>query len=418
MIQKLNSINIPRVLPLEEGNAQTVEEFWNQFIVTHLPEKSVVLQWHKVLMEYIKEPRAMFTVRGYNSAAKTDYDSLRRGFLTKTSAGYSFFYTDNFHAAYYLKMALDGYVPTVDELLYTYNTRQFPARFGRDTSNERAMMAIPKGIDPGIQNAGYKIAHILNVGKNYSVNGQNVPLSRIMSQYFDGGQRSDWAWHTDETGAYYLRLFEIHPAAKKYLVAEFLRFVHPFNYFLTPKKKCSCSTVCSDIAEYQPLLDYVQQKFAELYGGAYQEYFNLVMPTGHIPYSVSSDTRIGLKHSRNISENISARLKGKEIVDKAVLLPQQKQLTEKPALMTKNLELRIVKEYLLNPDTSFRKLERQFMGIDSQAKGGGFIAKRIVNSYGVTAEMKGVLSRCSVSCLIETATGRCKVTLQKIEKEL
>lgn len=51
----------------------------------------------------------------------------------------------------------------------------------------------------------------------------------------------------------------------------------------------------------------------------------------------------------------------------------------------------MVFEYLRNPDTSFRKLETEFLHIDSQARGGGFIAKEILNSMGIMAYHKGML---------------------------
>ena len=95
LLQKLNTINFPQVISLRDGNAQTAEEFWDSFIVHNLPAKEVVLKWHEVLMEYVKRPNAMFAIRCYNTAAKDSYDSLRRGFLTRTNAGFSFFYTDN-----------------------------------------------------------------------------------------------------------------------------------------------------------------------------------------------------------------------------------------------------------------------------------------------------------------------------------
>lgn len=156
--EKLNTINVPRFTPLQDGKALTAGEFWDSFIVHNLPAKDVALKWHRVLIEYVKRPEAMFAIRYYNTAVKDKYDSLHRGFLTRTNEGYSFFYTDNFHAAYYL---------------------------------------------------------------NY-LNGQNIPLSRIVQKYFDGGKRNDWKKHADRTGLFFLRNYEVHPDARKFLVAEFL----------------------------------------------------------------------------------------------------------------------------------------------------------------------------------------------------
>jgi len=411
LLEKLNTINVPRVVPLHDGKALTAEEFWDSFIVHNLPEKDVVLKWHRVLMEYVKRPDAMFAIRGYNTAAKDNYDSLRRGFLTRTNKGYSFFYTDNFHAAYYLKMALDGYVPTVDEMIDAYNSRKFPARFGRDTSNERSMMAMPKGIDPGIQTAGYKIAHILNVGKDYFVQGQSISLSRIVQEYFDGGERTDWKWYTDRTGSYFLRDYEVHPNARRFLIAEFLRFVHPFNYFLTPKKTCALSSVSSDIAEYLPLVDFVRAKYAIMYGDAYKEFLSLVMPENFTKVPVREKIIVDLKYGLNCVEKPASQQVPKRVVPTTALQSQSRVIPSSPVHTTKDLELRIVTEYLINPKTSFRKLERQFMGIDSPARGGGYVAKNIINSYGIVAEMKGVLASTPIEQVLQEATGKRKETL-------
>jgi len=416
LLKKLQTINVPRIAHLQAGNASTIEDFWDSFIVHHLPDKEVVLKWHKVLMEYIRQPDAMFAIRGYNTAANDNYDSLRRGFLTRTNAGYSFFYTDNFHAAYYLKMALDGYVPTVRELITVYNSRKFPARFGRDTSNERNMMAIPKGVDPGIQTAGYKIAHVLNVGKDYYTQEQSISLSKIIQEYFDGGQRSDWKWNTDITGSYFLRDFHVDQNARRFLIAEFLRFVHPFNYFLTPKKACALSSVSKDIAEYQPLINYVQAMYADMYGDDYNEFLSFAMAKNTFPSSSLQNTSINLKYGSDCIGTPVCQPAPQKMTLEPEACQRNQTIAPDPIQVTDNLDICIIIEYLTNPKTSFRKLEREFMRIDSPARGGGFVAKSIVNSYGINAEMKGILSSNSIEHLIQTCSGKCKQTLIMIKE--
>lgn len=413
LVNKLTRIDEPHVVPLQNGESKTIEEFWNTFISCKLPKKDIVLKWHEVLLKYVTQPDAMFVIRGYNTASKDAYDTLRRGFLSKTSAGYSFFYTDNFHAAYFLKMALDGYVPTVEEMINAYNSRRFPARFGPITGNEQTLMAIPQGRDPGIQTAGYKIAHILNVGKGYFIDGKNSSFSQIIQQYFNGGERTDWKLHTDMTGSFFLRNYEVHPNARKFLVAEFLRFVHPFNYFLTPKKTCAYSPVLKDIAEYQPLVDFVQAKYVTLYGDAYNEFISLVMSEKTSFPLVDGDNIINLKYGLKLSV-----LKP---MPKKVIKPNDSpnsncSVSSNSIPIIKDVEIRMAIEYLVNPKTSFRKLEKQFMGIDSPARGGGFIAKKIINSYGIIAEMKGILSNNSIESVILSSTGELKKTLTMIKK--
>ncbi len=423
LISKLNTISKPRMNRLQDGEVQTIDEFWEQFIEPNLPEKEIVLQWNRVLIEYVKRIDAMYAVRGYNTAPKDNYDSLRRGFLTKTSEQYSYFFTDNFHAAYYMKMARDGYVADVDEMIEVYNTRQFPARFGRDTENERVMIALPKGKDPGIQRNGYKIAHVINVGKDYYWEGECYSLTDIMKKYLPRGERGDWKKSKDSNGEYYVREFDVKPEARKFVVAEFLRFVHPFNYFLTPKKNCSFSAVCKDIAEYQPVIDYVRNKYAYIYGKEYQEFLDLIMIDKRTVISEETKKDINLKYSLTLKKDDklqNVRKNKNSLLDKQSKENANNQMMSE-VMVIKNSSLEeayyyMIKEYLYNPKASFRELERRYMGIDSQSRGGGFQAKSILNSYGVIAKNKGVLSDKMIEQEIEEASGIYKDTLIKVKR--
>ncbi|MBE6416798.1 MAG: hypothetical protein E7032_09805, partial [Akkermansiaceae bacterium] len=87
-LQNINKISVVKQLP--SGSAASVGELWEKLISGLLPAKDVLLQWHKVLMDYVDRPDAMFAIRGGNSAKKDEYERLRRGFLTRTDKGYSF----------------------------------------------------------------------------------------------------------------------------------------------------------------------------------------------------------------------------------------------------------------------------------------------------------------------------------------
>lgn len=303
LTEKLKTISKPPIKPLGSGFCETLQNFWDSFIFPRLPEKNIMLAWNKILMEYVQLPNAMFALRFYNTAASKDYwDTLRRCALTKTNNGYSFFYTDNFHAAYYCKMAVDGYISSTAEILNAYNNLEFPARFGSITENEKSLMALPNKYSPYINNAGYKIAHIHAVGKNYFFNGQDFSLSDIVQKYFPGGERTDWQFDKNFNAP--VRFLETSPEAKKFLVAEFLRFVHPFNYFLVPNTRANkhgSSTVCGDIAEYPPLLEFVKNKFSELYGSAYQEFLDAIMIDTNSPcIEIAGNKKINLSYELNI----------------------------------------------------------------------------------------------------------------------
>ena len=415
LLQKLDSIASPAIRTLPDGHATDIGEFWDNFIEEMMPDPSIALRWHNTLMDYVQRTDAMFAVRFYNNAPPERYDDLRRGFLTKTNDGYSFFYTDNFHAAYFAKMALDGYVPSSKELAFAYNSRQFPSRFGLDTSNERSMMAIPKGRDPKIQTAGYKLAHIINVGKDYFMNGSTVSLSNVVQSYFPGGSRNDYTLHSDRTGSYFARQFPVTSDIKRYLIAEYLRFVHPFNYFLTPKKTCAFSSVTKDIAEYQPVVDFVRDKYAAIYGKAYDEFLNLIMVDKNALTHSHASTVINLNYGLGCKQPPRKATPSKSPVKHTPTPSAADKRTYSSA--SKAAELSVVKEYLSNPATSFRTIEKTLLNIDSQTNGGGFIAKRIVNSYGVLAAHKGMLAYTPISEAICSSAGKLKETLQMIASD-
>ena len=111
------------------------------------------------------------------------------------TADYAFFYTDNFFATYIQKMCLDNFVPTLEEITNAFLLRQFPSRFGPNTAEERELMAVPQGKDPKINAAGYKLAHIIPVGKEYLYQNREVGNSVIFQQYFPKGRRGDWKKH-------------------------------------------------------------------------------------------------------------------------------------------------------------------------------------------------------------------------------
>ena len=419
LVEKLKLINKPPIIPIQMGFAENSTELWNNFIFPRLPKKDVVLHWHKILTEYIKRSDATFALRFYNTAPKSEYEKLRRGFLTRTDKGYSFFYTDNFHAAYYFKMALDEYIPSVEEILSAFNSRQFPARFGLITSKEKELAAMLNKYNPGFTTAGYKIAHIYNVGTDYYSDGKFLSLSDIVEKYFPRGERTDWSERIDSYGKYFLRDLIVSDEAKNYLVAEFLRFVHPFNYFLMPKmtgKKTqaiwACPEGCKDAAEYTPLLDFVRNKFAEIYGDAYEEFLDLIMV---------DKENLGVNSLGLLSELTLKILYGVTFT-KEEKQPEsnsvKKRATNFSSDFPEEIKLAVLKEYLKNPTTSFRKLEIGIMSIESPVRGGGFKAKNIVNSYGAFDSNKGILSKYSIEAAAKFVDDRLRENLLKYKEYL
>lgn len=415
--EKLEKIYYPPIKSLQAGKSETISGFWDTLITEYLPSLETVLKWHDVLLKYVKTEHPVFAIRGYNNAPKERYSDLRRGFLTETPE-YNFFYTDNFFAAYFQKMAIDGFVPTLEELSLVFKERKFPSRFGINTSEERELLAVSQGKDPRINTNGFKIAHIIPVGMNYVYDNKTLGMKEVLQMYFPRGEREDYILKTDKIGSYRARDFYPHESANKFAIAHFLRFVHPFNYFLCPKKTCEENNMCKEIAEYTHLLNYAHDYNLAVYGDRYKEFLDLIMPLD-IYYKECFNPEyndILVYYGMNLKQEEKTKVLLKKKVEnpKTTANNQYKNID----VVNGDVNLKMAFEYLNNPHTSFRKLEVKFLGLDSPARGGGFVSKGIINSLGITAEMKGILQFKSLDFMIKSSTGTLLNTLLRIKEIL
>lgn len=284
-LASINSQN--RVSQIQSGRDKTIDAFWTSFIEPALPEKDVVVKWFELLNDYVNQDDAVFALRCYGNwesyQAKDDY-TLRRGFYNLTDKDYSFFYTDNFFAAYFAKMAVDNFVPTLSEFKTLMQSREFPARFGRSTAVERTKAAYSidgrKGKNPGFTSNGYKIAHVVDSGKGIYSKGLETTIGQVCDRYCGRGDYNDWTLRSDGYGDFYARDLKMDSDAREFFVAHFLRFVCPMNYLFTPKKDCHVLGVkvyMDDIAECEELQQYAMQQFHLRYGKVYEDFLNRIM---------------------------------------------------------------------------------------------------------------------------------------------
>lgn len=279
------------------GGDKTIKDFYDSFVSKRLPDLDVALRWHEMLEEYCDKEGAAFPIRTGNVSG-----SLRRGWLTKTDQDFSYFYTDNDLALYIYKMALDGYCPTIDEfykamvtfvkvsdikwitskkniqnvLDRNHNVERkflnFPVHFLRNSGKtypdkyENEMNAfVINGPCCCLGGSSYKHSHIFDAGKEYLIDGELMGIANICDRYFNLGNVEDYKW--DHSISNYVRRASINPNdVKKYrtiLKAITLRFIDPLNHFLSPKVGFNKFTMSggeesNDIAEYDPLLDYIK----------------------------------------------------------------------------------------------------------------------------------------------------------------
>ena len=393
--EKLKTIQQPPIEKLSSGFSDSVEVFFKDVCLKNMPNAKTLTSWHNLLIKYVNSDNPLLAIRGYNNESKNNYQNLRRGFLTKSNS-FSYFYTDNYFAAYFAKMSIDNYIPSFEEFKSLMDSRKFPSRCGPYTENEKQLLAIPEGKNTKINASGYKVAHIINVGKFYKVNNTSLNMSVILEKFFPKGKREDWKINSDKNGDFYLRTLEQKDDTfnKKLATAIFLRFVHPFNYILTPSKKYEENSMSSDISEYSELLKLAHNYFLTNFKKEYHEYLSYIMFDNDDYNILSYNNDLKITYGLDINK------------DKVKNKPNKQVSNIKESFLISQDELFLMAyEYLINPKTSFRKLEREILHIPSAARGGGFVSKQALNNVGVLAEHKGILSLVDIDMLIKNSEG-------------
>lgn len=271
---------------------ETIGSIWENVIVKCLPplctaitdrQVNRYIQLHDILMKHIENDNIVFIIRKGGNQNRQGI-SRKRGNLYRIYNGSSsimFTYADNSPACHSLKVLLDANCPPK-------NTGSFwPIYNNKELLNADVPMAFiydrvekPAAFECNLANpTGYKIAHILNVKGNYIDTEQNKNIQFYEfakcieeSKIIDTSQaEGGYFWNTLSTKDNIDNL-------KKYFIACFLRQVHPFNFFLVPAPKYQETGINStDIGEYAPLLEYMQEQFAEIFKDKYEEFLKEAM---------------------------------------------------------------------------------------------------------------------------------------------
>lgn len=271
LTEKLSEIGKPPLLEMQTGYAEDIETFWHDFVEPRLPKKESVLAWHELLMSYVQDDDAVFVIRAFSNTNTTP----RRGLLTKTDKNLSFTYSDNGFAKLIAKMAIDGFCPHYKEFKDAMLNGKMPV--SEFMGSEEKKRTFYKKLT-GLGYAGYKLAHIVDSGKVFLINGYNYRQADICRKYFPAGELADWKFEEN----HYVRNLSVSHEARDILTAIFMRFVDPLNYLLTPKPKNNgvayhtMETYTKDIAECKQFQIYAMQQFHERYGRIYEEYLKLL----------------------------------------------------------------------------------------------------------------------------------------------
>ena len=122
----------------------------------------------------------------------------------------------------------------------------------------------------------------------------------MADKYFPIGHSDDFVNNGDR-----IRRMHISEEAKEVIVAKFLRFAHPFNYFLTPAKKrhiCRQPVYKKDIGEDPRMISYVRQYLEKEYPVEYHEFISKIMwyedPSGIV---ATGKERIDIEYGLTVS---------------------------------------------------------------------------------------------------------------------
>jgi hypothetical protein len=325
--ERLNSISSPKIENmsnvgrLPDGKADTVKEFFDTFVLPRLPDEAIIRGWHELLMDYTEDvSNVSCCIRFGNQRAPAggtkwgEYgdSALRRGWITRNNAdGFEYFYTDNHFCTYTCKMALCGFVPTLEEFSDAFHNYKFPYGFMFYLKNhpevDGAVAAFGK--NPGFS-SNYKISHVFDAGAFFLVNGKIRNDAELSELYYPIGHSNDFLSNSDK-----IRKMDISDTDKQVIIAKFLRFAHPFNYFLTPTTKPklhiyapTVSIKNNDIGEDDRLLFYVRNYLKDKYPDIYKEFLEKTLwpYDPNITYPDTGSEYIGMNYGPHLKGSKSS----------------------------------------------------------------------------------------------------------------
>ena len=200
----------------------------------------------------------------------------------------------------------------------------------------------------------------------------------------------------------------------------FFWLASPINYFLVPKQANERDAIGNNIGEQRRVLEYVMLKFDERYGTSLSEFLNKAdMPFELLSRRDTSEETVNITYKSD-----KAKLKRPESSrDQEGEIARCERQNPTPAKANRNVrnhssvteeQLHEMARLYLEQSVSFRNLERKVLGIDSQARGGGFVAKNALNDLGITASDKGMLAKMSPREALESTTGKLRYALIEV----
>lgn len=383
------------ILKADVCKSKYISDFYSDCVEATLPKVETVIKWHELLKKYISDPEAIFFIRRYASTKdKNGNWDIRRGFLTVFN-NIKIVYVDNYFAQYFYAMAINDFIPKYNDFKQFIQNRKIPYGY-RDDILEREHQAYKKGPVYPLNNNGWKLSHVFSANQNdYTFN-----YKKVASVIFPRGEYKDFTQIDGVSYPYRKIKQNISEEDLMKIKAHFMRVVHPINHFLTPIIKFQDSTTdIKDIGEYPKMIAYIKYKLNEIYGNIFTEYLKIIM----------ANDSILLPENNNIDLSY-----GKNLIKLGKIKTSSTNYKKNP--FTKEQIANSIKAYLFE-GLSFRVIERDCLGISEEVKvrGGGFVAKKLLNDIGIDKSMKKVFYGKSISEAINSANKSLKPTLEWLE---
>lgn len=342
---------------LNSGKALNMEDFFNQLIKPQFKNKDQIKKIHLALLKYIELPEATLFIRLYGSFS--NYDLLRRGFLTRFPDKTKMAFCDNTFSMLFTGLKLSGYTTDEKELFNFLNQEKLICSFGQ-TSNEKELSFYKSSgaIRVNLNTKGYYLAHIKPVGYGYS-----DICDRNLRTFFPNPDRKEWNIESK------IRLAEnnLDATQKNLIKAHFVRLVHPLNSFLVPKTK-HLNYAGKNIGEELEVIKYVKKYLEEEFPVEYKEFEKITLAHEFEPTTTALeniewfDTPIG--KSKPIMEKSKKADRKKESVNLEILDNIEEEAEDKLLSWLKSIGMQVFTEIicpsiLANPNITIDEISEK-----------------------------------------------------------
>ena len=264
---------------LYSDEAKTIAEFYQKCLSKHISDPSYIANakaWHKMLMEYVEDPDAVFWIRYHENGPKnpiTGRYQTRRACKTVFADGTTYVFVSNYDAHEIFNMVRLGVVPDKNEFKSLMKNHLFPLHYDNggkcEESDGKAYPCIGS-VKGGVLTAEHwYLAHIVGIKSDvYVKSGKqlNVDIEKL----YPRGEITEWK---DDHGVKVRKLnYSLSPEEKDIIKAHFLRFVDPLNYYVVPGEKFQKNGICKQIGSSFRLNDYMRKKYDTTYCSDYKDF--------------------------------------------------------------------------------------------------------------------------------------------------